>query len=341
MALRWEDSSVRIRYEDKVFDLNDYHFLHLFRNVNAGTIHTSKSDHVVVTGGFQDWNGLAKAASQSKVADFKYGGYAWHKEGAKEIYPVDGPGVLRLSKLDLETLTAYLNDDVAVPNQPRSADFAKALTAVTTMRTTKPTTKLAIQWPTVLPKGFNHSSSRDYTAKVAEKPAKGRKAEEEEEVPVIQHFLWGPNGNLEFPHIHCFVNAAGNVYLAKATLRPQKGSTSKRYAKFLDNLKVDESETLTTDREALDELMLVMCRFAFGEDLPVAAPARNPRKAVQQSSSSSSEETVDPLFETYARKHHVEEDWIVAAAIELEMSAAEIVDYDPQTVQTMLEMPKG
>lgn len=342
---------MKIRYEDSVFHLNDYHFIHLYRNVNASTIGQSNTPHFVVMNGFHDWNGLAQAASESRIADFKHGGYAWHRKNTGEIYPTAGSeDSVQLTGTQIYQLAAYLNNDVDPPKKRQKGDddFQRALGEVASLKNNNRTNRLAVQWPTVVPRGLSHTYSKDYTEKQPAKPVKGKSRRgDTDEVPVIQRYVWGPNGGAEHPHIHCFVNAEGDVYSAKATLRPS-GSTNKRHLLFQDDLKVDRAEALPGDTQALDELDRVMQCVAFGEEFPVTTTTtttgggKKARKAAAERTEEPEAEEIDPLLQKYATDHKVALDWIVGVAKQLDdLTIGEIVEYGEDDLKAMLSGPKN
>jgi len=303
---------MKIRTDDDEYHINDYHFIHLFRNVDAGNIGTSNELHVVLLNDFHDWKGLAATASRSKVADFDYRGFSWMKK-KKEIFPADGGGdTVLLSGPDILTLALYLNKDVMTPKAIRTKHFDRALAALDLLRKRTTTTVLAIQWPLRLPEGvqYKRGSTGDHHS---------------------EHFVWGANGDPEFPHIHCFVYPDGDLYEAQATLAPLRGSTTKRHLKFRNDLTVKRADALGADDYVLDELEKVLKSVAYGMNLGGVAIAPTPT-----STEKVSEDEVDARFIQYAADNNVDIAWVVAAAKACEITADEIDQWELEVLRTMV-----
>jgi hypothetical protein len=313
-----EVQRMKIRIDEDEYHINDYHFIQLFRNVNAGNIGKSTELHMVLLNDFHDWNGLAAAASRSKVADFKHKNLGWMKKN-KEIFPVDGGDMVPLSGADILTLALYLNDDVMIPQETRTKHFAQALAALELLKKKTATTVLAIQWPLRLPSGVRYK--------------KGKTGEHHSE-----HFVWGPNGDAEHPHVHCFVDPEGDLYEAQATLAPLRGSENKRHLKFRNNLTVNRMDAMGAEDPVLDELEKVMKSVAYGMNLDVATAStkKEPAKETEKDKSKVVDE-VDAEFVRYAVANDVDVDWVVAVATECGIAADEIDEWLVESLQTMAQ----
>ncbi|MET1076378.1 MAG: hypothetical protein ABWY11_27300 [Umezawaea sp.] len=309
---------MKIRAEDLVFHLNDYHFIHLYRNVNASTIHTSTSLHEVLLDEFQDWNGLAVAAAKSKKADFAFDRIKWMKKGS-EIFPVDSGNAVGLSGPDIQTLVSYLNDGVGVPAGTRTKDFERAHAVVESMLKKKASRKLDFQWPNKLPAGVRHKDGRTTSERV-------------------DHFVWGPNGDAEYPHVHLFLSLGGVVTEGRATLVPARGASSKRGVPLLHDLTFDRSETVPSDEKALLELEKVMRCVVYGEDF-TGVPTKSPEKAEVEDEVSEDESAA--YYQSFALAWNVTADWVASIFPACGIELAELGEFGPKDLVAMANPVSG
>ncbi|GAA3988867.1 hypothetical protein GCM10022247_04190 [Allokutzneria multivorans] len=89
---------------------------------------------------------------------------------------------MRLTGPEIQALASYLNDvDIAIPVRQRTADFSSALTVIEEMKARPKSARLNLQWPARLASGVKHKA--------------GSTGDDHSE-----HFVWGPGGDLEYPH---------------------------------------------------------------------------------------------------------------------------------------------
>ncbi|WP_086820465.1 hypothetical protein [Allokutzneria sp. NRRL B-24872] len=302
---------MKIRTRDgDVFHINEHHVIHLYRAVNRDRIGSSTGTHVVLLSEFSDWNGLAEKAVVSKAV-FTHDKIEWKKAGT-ELFPSDGDNAVRLTGPEIQALASYLNDDVdvAIPKRERTAGFSRALAVIEDIKRAGVSTVLDFQWPNRFASGVTYKAG-----------STGPKRTE--------HFVWGPGGHVEYPHIHCFVRLDGTLYEAQATLKPLSGEKDKRHFKFLSDLTVPRAGTLNEDDAALTMLEKTLKAVVYGEDMAAPAPVKPPRRRGKGSAEEedAAEEVVVPIdahFRKYAQTHDKDPAWVARLALEAGIVPEEI-----------------
>ncbi len=223
---------------------------------------------------------------------------------------------MALSGPDIQTLVSFLNDDVGIPAGKRTKDFDKALLRVESMRKAKASKELGFQWPAKLPGGVRTKAGKSGATK-------------------SEHFAWGPNGAVEYPHVHLFLDAHGFVTEGRATLVPAHGTSTKRGFPLLNDLTFDRSTALGTDDTALLELEKVMRSVVYGEDFqggPAKPQEDAPAEPVHENAAH---------YESFGIAWNVPTAWVAAVFPECGIELHELGDFGPKDLVQMANPPGG
>ncbi|MGM1062202.1 hypothetical protein [Saccharothrix sp. Mg75] len=294
---------MKIRSADgQEYHLNDYHFIHRYRFVKK--VGTSVGTHVVLLEDFRQWNELATAAAAAPRALFKCGGYAWEKRNG-EIFPTSQGQAVDLTGEEINALAAVILRDVDPSSTLKRTEFTTALRKLRRLASIPVTQELDIQLPQVLPPGVGYDR-RTWNS------------------PVRDRYIWGADGSVEYPHIHCFLED-GYITSAQATVSPAPGSQHKRGFKFQSDLTVIRKGSSADDQNVLDELERVLRAVVTGEALPTTATGKKDKPALDLPKVKA--EVYDAAFVDYAATNDVPVGWVHAAATACDIKPEEIAGY--------------
>jgi len=299
--------------DGKDYHLNDYHFIYRYQYVKSDNIGESKNPHAVLLKEFDDWIGLAAAAGNAAKSVFKFDGLHWEIQSG-EIYPTDQASTVPLTKAEIESLALYFNNDTDPPQTVQTPNFNTAWNALKPLK--RPVTAvLRIQWPQKLPPGIG--ADRDNLQSKAR-----------------DRYIWGADGSLEYPHIHCFIDD-GYVRSARATVRPAPNEKQKRGFVFQSDLKVVRTDAQPLDDAVLNELERVMRCLATGAELtmPTVATGKKTKEEVAPAAAVVAPVVYDPLIVAYAEENEVPVSWVHDAIVAIGQTPADLEAFPLETLK--------